>query len=359
MKFTIEMIITGAISFVMVLILVPGLKNLAYKTGLVDKPNHRKIHANAIPLTGGVAIVLATAMALLVSKTFLLGIHQHIYMLCAGLLMLIVGALDDRMDIRPVYRLVIQFGCAYMMAASGLRITSLYGIFGISEISVVFQYVLTIFVIVGVVNAFNLMDGIDGLAGSLAVVGFTAFSVISYSFGKYELTIIFIALIGSIVGFLRFNLSKNKIFMGDGGSLFLGFILVVSGIQLIELTNVHHAIDQSLVLMVVISIFLVPVLDSIRVYAGRIKEGISPFSADKSHLHHLFLLTGLNHKFTALAIVFSTILLISITLSLAFYFPMTIVLILAWIAFKLLTKFLNTNKSLKEWKDRIHQMESE
>jgi UDP-GlcNAc:undecaprenyl-phosphate GlcNAc-1-phosphate transferase len=359
MKFNIEMIITGAIAFIMVLVLVPGLRNLAFKVGLVDKPNYRKLHNNAIPLTGGISIALAGTMALLLSKTFMSGIHENIYMLSGGFLLLIIGTIDDRMEIRPLYRLIIQFGCAYMMAASGLRITSLYGFFGIWEITVVFQYALTIFVIVGVINAFNLMDGIDGLAGSLAVVGFIAFSIVSYAFGRFEYTILFIALIGAILGFLRFNLSKNKIFMGDGGSLFLGFILVVSGIQLIEMTNVHHGMDQSLILMVVISIFLVPVLDSIRVYAGRMKQGISPFSADRSHLHHLFLLAGLSHKITAMAIVLSTIFLLVITISLAFYFPMTIVLILAWLSFKLLTKLLNTNKNLGEWKNKITQMESD
>jgi UDP-GlcNAc:undecaprenyl-phosphate GlcNAc-1-phosphate transferase len=359
MKFTIEMIITGAISLVMVLILVPGLKNLAFRIGLVDKPNHRKLHDDSVPLTGGIAIALGTALSLLVNNTFMEAFQENIYMLSAALLLLIVGALDDRADIRPIYRLVIQFGCAYMIAASGLRISSLYGVFGIGEIPASLQYGLTIFVIVGVVNAFNLMDGIDGLAGSLAIVGLIVFSVLSYAFGRYEYTIVFIALIGAILGFLRFNLSKNKIFMGDGGSLFLGFILVVSGIRLIELTNTYQNIDQSLILLIVISIFLVPVLDSIRVYAGRMSQGISPFSADKSHLHHLFLLTGLTHKFTTLAIVFSAILLVGITISLTYYFPMTIVLILAWLAFKMLTKLLNSNKNLKEWKNRIHQMESE
>ena len=359
MKFNLEMINTGTIAFVLVLVLVPGLRNLAFKIGLVDTPNHRKLHNDAIPLTGGISIALATSMALLVSKTFVSGIHENIYMLCAGFLLLIIGAMDDRMEIKPLYRLIIQFGCAYMMAASGLRISSLYGFFGIGEITIVFQYVLTVFVIVGVINAFNLMDGIDGLAGSLAIVGFIAFSIVTYVFGRYEYTILFIALIGAILGFLRFNLGKNKIFMGDGGSLFLGFILVVSGIQLIEMTNVHDSIDQSLILMVVISIFLVPVLDSIRVYAGRMKKGISPFSADKSHLHHLFLLTGLNHKITALAIVLSTIFLLAITISLAFYFPMTIVLILAWLTFKLLTRLLSSNRDLVEWKNIITKMESD
>jgi len=359
MKFNIEIIVTGAIAFILVLLLVPGLRNLAVKVGLVDIPNHRKLHSKVIPLTGGISIALATIMTLLLSKTFLSGIQENVYMLAAGLVLLTIGALDDRMEIRPLYRLFIQIACAYMMAASGLRITSLYGFFGLYEIAVVFQYALTVIVIVGVINAFNLMDGIDGLAGSLAIVGFICFSIITYVFGKYHFTILFVALIGAIIGFLRYNLSKNKVFMGDGGSLFLGFILVVSGIQIIEMSNVNHAIDQSSILMVVISIFLVPVLDSIRVYAGRMRKGISPFSADKSHLHHLFLLTGLTHKITAMAIVLSSIFILAITISLALYFPMTIVLIIVWLVFKFTTKLLNSNKDLVEWKNRIAKMESD
>lgn len=359
MNFTIELIITGTIAFFLTLVHVPTLNNLAMKAGLVDKPNHRKSHKNLIPLTGGLAIAIATVMALFLSSTFISGLRENMFMLGTSIIMLIIGVLDDRVDIKPIYRLVIQFGCAYAVAASGVRITSLYGVFGIEEIPVIAQYILTITVIVGVVNGFNLMDGVDGLAGSLALIGFIAFAIISYSFRKYDLTIIFMALISAILGFLRFNLSKNKIFMGDGGSLFLGFLLVVSGINLIEISGSYEPIPQYQVLMIVISVFLVPVLDSVRVYAGRMKQGISPFTADKSHLHHLFLLMGLSHKFTALAVTIACILLLLITVTLAFYFPMTIVLIFAWLAFKMLTQFLNTNKNMSEWKIKIQQMESE
>ena len=273
-------------------------------------------------------------------------------------MLLVVGIIDDRRDIKPLYRLIIQFACAYAIADSGARIVSLYGVFGIEEIPLALQYGLTMIVIVGVVNGFNLMDGVDGLAGGLALFGFISFAIISVLMQEYSLTVIFLALVGAIIGFLRFNLSKSKIFMGDGGSLFLGFIMVVSGIKLLVLTDTANFEYGLEVLLVVIGIFLVPVLDSIRVYAGRIREGFSPFRADKSHLHHLFLQTGLSHKFTALIIVISSLLLVAISVGLAYYFPMTVALVVAWLAFKLLTILLKIHKDLKEWKIKISEIET-
>ena len=273
--------------------------------------------------------------------------------------MLVVGMMDDRLDIRPIYRLALQFACAYAIAASGTRIESLYGLFGIGEIPEIAQYVLTMVVIVGVVNGFNLMDGVDGLAGGLALIGFLAFAVLAFLVHEYNLAMIFSALAGAILVFLRFNLSQSKIFMGDGGSLFLGFILVVSGIKLLALSQAGGADYALEVLLVVIGIFLVPVLDSIRVYAGRMRQGLSPFTADKSHLHHLFLLTGLSHKLTSLAIIAFSVALIALTIALVYYVPMTMALLLAWLTFKLLAGLLNAYRRLTEWKLRLQEMEVE
>ena len=359
MKLAIDLIICGFISLVFMQILIPYLRKLAIKTDLVDKPNHRKVHTTQVPLIGGIAIAISTALSLISSYRFMAGPMEPVIMLFASLVLLIMGVLDDKMDIRASYKFLIQLGCAYFIAASGIRITSMYGMFGITLLPLIAQYALTIIVITGVVNAFNLMDGIDGLAGSLATVGFIALAVLSYLLGKYQLTILYTSLVGALIGFLRFNLSKNKIFMGDGGSLFLGFILVVSALQMIKPVNDFKHINPETTLLVVIGIFLLPVLDSLRVYRGRIKNGDSPFKADKSHIHHLFLLLGLNHKRTSLAITITSVSIIALTIILSQYFRMTTVFLMLVASFILLTNILNINKNVQHWIEKIRKMEKE
>jgi UDP-GlcNAc:undecaprenyl-phosphate GlcNAc-1-phosphate transferase len=359
MKLIIELLFTGFTSLIMAIIFIPVLRKIAVKIGLVDMPNYRKVHSKAVPLVGGIAIVLSSILTLSISNIFMSGVIEHSFILGAGIILMITGVIDDKMNINAFIRLAIQFSCAYAMASSGIKITSLYGVFGVYELPVIWQYFLTIVIITGVVNAYNLMDGIDGLAGGLAIVGFSTLSVLFYMLGQYDFVILFVAIIGAIIGFLKFNLSNNKIYLGDGGSLFLGFILVVSGIKLIEMANAFESITQSTALVLVIGIFLLPVLDSLRVYRKRIKSGVSPFKADKSHLHHLFLQLGISHKFTAILITSSSLFLLVFSFILVIYFSLTWVLIIGAFTFLWFTSILVVNKKVKEWSDKIRKMERE
>jgi len=358
MKIVIDLLICGITSFVFIHVMMPFLRKTARKIQLVDKPNFRKVHTIPVPLIGGIAIALATSFSLLTSYRFVNGSPEPFIMLGASIVLLITGVLDDKMDIRAIYKFIIQLGCAYFIAASGIRITTMYGIFGINTLPVLLQYFLTMIVIAGVVNAFNLMDGIDGLAGSLATIGFIVLAVLSYIMGDNQLTVMYTAFVGSLIGFLRFNLGKNKIFMGDGGSLFLGFILVVSGLKMLKPVYSLQHINPDSILMIIVGIFLLPVLDSLRVYRGRIKNGDSPFKADKNHIHHLFLLLGFNHKSTSLAISISTVCILVLTLVLSMFFRMTTVLLIVVLAFTVMMNILNTNKSLHIWMQKIRDMEN-
>ncbi|MEN7549953.1 MraY family glycosyltransferase [Rapidithrix thailandica] len=355
----IELLITGVSALIVGLILVPRLKRWAVKVKLVDKPNHRKLHTEPIPLVGGIAIAIASFLTLLLSEAFIHTIDRHLIVLGASTLLLIVGVLDDKMDIKPLYRLLIQMGCAYAVASSGIRISSFYGIFGMYELPLTIQYIFTILVITGVINAFNLMDGIDGLAGGLSIMGFGTLVILSYLLGRFDLGNLYIAFFGATAAFLKHNLSKKKIFMGDGGSLFLGFTLVIAGIQMIELASQSGSIRSTTVLLIIMGIFWIPVLDSIRVYRSRIKKGVSPFTADKNHLHHLFLLTGLSHQKTSLLINLSALFFLLSIVVLAYYFPLTIVLFVVTLLFILLASVLNINKSLNEWRNKIREMEED
>lgn len=347
--------VSGALIFS--LLLIPVLRRIAIMVGMVDKPNARKVHSEPVPLVGGISIAIATWLALLSSPVFKESFQQNTSLLIGGLIMLIVGALDDRLNIKPVYRLLIQFGCAFAVAFSGIRITSLHGLVGITEIPIYLQYGLTIIVITGVVNAYNLMDGIDGLIGGLTFVAAAVLGVISYQLGLFDLTVLCLAITGAIVGFLRYNLSRRKIFMGDAGSLLLGFVLVVTAIRILNSTNEQNPNEQLKILLLIAGIFLVPVFDSLRVYRARIKRGVSPFKADKTHLHHLFLFLGITHRKATILIVILVLLITLIVAGLVFLIPAIWVIAAGVFVFASVAVVLTLNRSVQEWRERLKDFE--
>ena len=296
MKTLIEFSTLGILALILALIFIPFIKQIAVKVNLVDKPNYRKVHTNAVPLIGGISIAITVLIVLIVSGNQLSFLKEYLPILSSGFVLLIVGVIDDKTDLSAKYKLVIQLLLAFIIALSGPRITTFYGFLGVYEIATWAQYLLTIIVITGVVNAFNLMDGVDGLVGGLSLLGFTMFLVSSVFYNDYFLGKVSVIFIGAIIGFLKFNLSKKKIFMGDAGSLFLGFILVTFGIHFMEKQHSTNNYGYAYGFLILVAFFSIPVLDSIRVYVGRIKQGNSPFKADKSHLHHLLLTAGLTHK---------------------------------------------------------------
>jgi len=357
LKQNFEIILAFFASLTISLILIPSLKLIAHHMGLIDRPNARKVHQNPIPVIGGLVIGISLIMSLLVNSYLLEAVSSYFTIISASLLLMFVGILDDRLNLKAHHRLIIQLCCAYAIAASGIRLTSLYGVFGINELNVYVSYALTIFIITGVINAFNLIDGIDGLAGFLSLLGFSIFSYLLYIMGHYTLLIILMSLTGGIVGFLKYNLSAKKIFLGDGGSLLLGSLLVSSGVQIVELssTNVHLDVNHSIT--IVFGIFLIPVFDSLRVYWGRMQRGFSPFRADKSHLHHLLIFFRISHKKASSIIALSTLALIIISFSFQ-TIGLNGSIIAVSLIFILLTGILSAIKNLLEWKNKIKKLEN-
>lgn len=349
--------IIGAL--LLALMFIPLIKNFAARVGLIDKPNARKVHSTPVPLAGGIAIAMTTIVVLLLNPKFMEGIQHNFIWLTGAIIMLVIGALDDRFDIKPSYRLLIQLGCAFAVAYSGIRINSFYGLFGIEEIPVLAQYILTVVVITGVVNAYNLMDGIDGLIGGLSLVGALVLGILSYTHHHQDIFILCLTLSGAIIGFLRHNLSRKKIFMGDAGSLFLGFSLVVIAIKLLNSTEPGNSEQGMKIFLFVSGIFLVPVLDSLRVYRARIKRGGSPFKADKTHLHHLFLYLGLTHRRASLMIVVLSSLILLVVVSMVYLVPVTWVIIIGIMIFSFITWILTINNSMREWRTKLEELERE
>jgi len=351
-----NLILTPAISLAIVLSIMPLLRLAAIKLHLVDKPNARKSHNGQIPLVGGLAISFATMATLLVSSPSWIELSGISFMLIAAGILLVIGVIDDKTDLRASLKLTIQIALAYYAFSNGIRIETFHGILGINEIPDVFQYIITLIVITGVVNAFNLMDGIDGLAAGLAFVAFILFGWMAFITGQLMLLYLFLALIGALLGFMRFNFStKVKVFMGDAGSLFIGFIMVLSAISLIQAAQGTPTIG--LVFPVVIGVLSLPVLDSLRVYRRRAKNGFSPFRADRTHFHHLVLQLGIKPHNATLLIIFVSGLLITLSIAIGTLTSFTLMILSIMTAFILISWLLSLNSKVTYWKEKVLEME--
>ena len=337
---------------------IPALKLFAPNLGLLDKPNARKVHKNAIPVIGGLGIGITLVISLFVNPYLFEILSKYYVVLSASLLLMFIGILDDKLNLRASHRLLIQVVCAYALAAAGIRLTSLYGIFGIGSLDTMASYTLTIILVTGVVNAFNLIDGIDGLAGFLALVGLSIFSFLAFLVADLALVIVLISLVGSVIVFLAHNLGKRKIFLGDGGSLLLGFVLVSVGIQLIETSNTNVNLDVHNTISIVFGVFLIPVLDSIRVYWSRMQEGFSPFRADKRHIHHLFLSFKLSHKKASSTLAITTLLLTALVVILYQAYGLSSAIVMVSVLFLLTTSVFASVMKLGDWRRIIGELEN-
>ena len=273
-------------AFVFTLLIIPVLIYGTRRLKLFDMPGTRKLHQAPVPTLGGLAIAAGMVAGLCLWIPFAADAWQLAFVF--GILtLLVLGMMDDLRDLPAKYKLAIQAGVALLMAASGIRITSLEGIMDIYELPVAVQYLLTILLITGVTNAFNLIDGIDGLAGGIGFMSLTTVGIFLAAGGDHYSAAVAMALAGAILAFLYFNFNPARIFMGDTGSLMLGFITAVLCIRLQQVNAfaVKPVITHSPVF--ILGIVLIPVFDTIRVFYLRMRRGVSPFTADRTHLHHL------------------------------------------------------------------------
>jgi UDP-GlcNAc:undecaprenyl-phosphate GlcNAc-1-phosphate transferase len=283
------------------LLLTPLVKKFAFWVGAVDAPNHRKVHTRIMPRLGGLAMFTAFAGAYFVISPAISVINQDagLALLLGGLVIVITGALDDRFQLSPRWKLLGQLIAAIIVVAFGFKIDFLNVPFGaswnlISWISIP----LTIFWIVGVTNAINLIDGLDGLSAGVSGIATATIMVVALlTGGSSGMTVVLLSaiLLGSIVGFLFYNFHPAKIFMGDSGALFLGFSLALFSIMGFKQATLVSFLVPLLILGVPLSDTFFAIL---RRYVNKM-----PISApDKSHLHHCLLQLGFSHRATVLII---------------------------------------------------------
>jgi len=291
-------LLTYVMAFVLTLIFIPPVIFMVKRFKLFDRPNARKEHSVPTPTFGGISIFAGMMVSLLFWFKF--NNHPSVITLFLSMVLLFgVGIMDDLKDLAARYKLVIEAGLASLLAVSGIRITSFGGLFGINELHIIAQYVITVITIVGITNAFNLIDGIDGLAGGLGFMSLVTLGIFLTISKDLNYAMIAFALAGALLGFLYFNFNPARIFMGDTGSLMLGFVIAVLCVQLMKVNALYTAPVVPNIYVFTLGIVMIPVFDTLRVFGTRIWKGRSPFSADKTHIHHLVTNKGFTHGFAA------------------------------------------------------------
>lgn len=292
------------ISFLVVIVTTPIINRIGKRNGLVDKPNHRKVHQRPMVRLGGVAMFIGVVVALLIvwgmggfgalktgKESEVLGVA------IGGIAFFLIGLADDLFNLSPKTRLVLQVVVSGLVWQSGVQIDFLTnpiaGLFSLPEWA---SLPITVVWLVGMANAINWIDGLDGLAAGVS--GIAAFVMLwtCLFMGQPQAALFAAALAGASFGFLRYNFNPAQIFMGDGGAYFIGFTL--AGVGVIGLVK---SVTTVAVLLPYV-ILAVPILDMSAVILDRLRRGKSPFVADKRHLHHRLLKAGLSQRLAVLFI---------------------------------------------------------
>lgn len=307
--FILAFIIAMSLSY----ILTPYAKKMAYKIGAIDVPkDNRRVHKEPIPRLGGLAIyvafVIATMIIAVISREFL-DFDKQLYGIFAGAtIIVLIGVIDDSKQISAKYKLLGQIVAALVVVYSGVRIESVTNVFNNTGFSVLEKssIPLTIFWIVGITNTVNLIDGLDGLAAGVSSIAALSLAYVAYFSGQANgeiIAIILIVLAGSLIGFLPYNFNPAKIFMGDTGSLLVGFILAT--------ISVEGVIKSATTIAVAVPVLAlgVPIFDTTFAIIRRLVNKRPIMEADKGHLHHRLLDQGLSQKQTVLVLYFISTLL--------------------------------------------------
>ena len=298
----------GIIAFIVSYMLTPYIAQVGKKQNMVDLPGHRKVHKEAIPNLGGIVIFFGFLLALL----FVVSIEgQYRALLIGGILILLLGIIDDIVDLSPKYKFFIQLIPALIVIIYNSQLINSFILVQLTKLDLLgyLIYPISILWIVGITNSINLIDGLDGLACGVSIISLCFLLVLVILYQLETLTIITIALLFSMLAFLKYNFYPAKIFLGDSGSTFAGFIIAsISALWVIR--------SQNAVFLFVPIIFLaLPIFDTLFAIFRRYREHRPIFQADQGHLHHRLLSRGIKHKnvvlfLWALSFIFSIIALV-------------------------------------------------
>lgn len=335
------LIIVGAciISMLIEMMILPRVIFIAKKKKLFDLPNKRKKHNHPIPRLGGLTftpiILLVTLFSLFIrfkfriwtEELFFYRIPETILLVCGLLLIYLLGAKDDLVGVSFKKKFIIQFIASLCIVSSGVYINNLYGLLGFYEIPDIVGIILSLGLITFTTNAINLIDGADGLASGISAVALFAYGIFFGIYGMWTYAGVAFITLGILIPFFYYNFFHNtrKIFMGDTGSLTLGFILAFMILRLAKYPPLSEIVVNGQLLLILSALFI-PLFDAFKVMIVRISMGRGPFSPDRNHIHHKLMDLGLSKRKTVAVLVFSGVIIIILNWILLNYINCNLVL---------------------------------
>jgi UDP-GlcNAc:undecaprenyl-phosphate GlcNAc-1-phosphate transferase len=305
--------LSAFLAFIATFFSIPVIIQVAKEKRLFDEPDERKVHKTVIPTLGGLGIFAGFILATLLGSKHDLN-NELPYFSAAAVVIFFLGIKDDILIISASKKFIGQLLAAgIIIKFGGLQINNMFGLFGIHAIPPFVSVILTFFTIVVITNSFNLIDGVDGLAGTLGLLTTLVFGSYFLYVGEINYAVMAFALSGSLLGFLIYNFSPAKIFMGDTGSLLLGLvnsILVIKFINLSHTSTVSFHLDSAPVIG--FAILMIPLFDTLRIFTYRILDRRSPFSPDRNHIHHILLDLGRSHRSVTLICLFANMFFIAL-----------------------------------------------
>ena len=277
------------------------MRKFAKKVGLVDKPSSRKLHSGAVPLVGGISICISILYFLFNNPNLLP--NTELYSACI-IILVGIGAIDDKIDLHFQLRFAVQATLSVaMMVIGDIELNTIGDILGTGDIITLgwFGYFVTILAVVGAINAFNMVDGIDGLLGGLSIVTFSGLGIMLHYDGQYNLSYICLVMVIIIAPYILLNLGffgrKRKVFMGDAGSMLIGFTVIW-----LLLLSSQNGSKPPLRPVTALWLIAIPLMDMVAIMIRRIRKGRSPFKPDREHLHHIFQRLGFSSAQTLVII---------------------------------------------------------
>lgn len=302
----VQIVLSVIIALFITVTAIPVIINISRLKDLMATIEQRSSHDELTPTLGGIAIFAATLITYFIWA--IPGESHELHLIFSALIILFfLGIKDDILILSPKKKILIQIAASVLVITmSDLRIVNLFGILSFYHIAYTYSLILTIFSILTLINALNLIDGIDGLAGMVGLLVSSFFTIIFYHQNEFAYSVLSAALTGSLIGFLRYNWSiRNKIFMGDTGSLVVGFLISMFAIKYINI-NSNYSLNPNLdshAPLFVVSLLLLPLFDTLRMFIIRIYAGKSPFVGDRKHFHHILIDLGLSHKAATMSMI--------------------------------------------------------
>lgn len=343
------------IALLLGMIMIPNILLISYRKRLFDLPDSRKVHTNPIPRLGGLSFLPAIVItfALMTGLRYLFGfpvenlpmprtLYEFLFWIVGAMSLYLVGVQDDLISVGYRWKFLVQLIAALLLVFCGDWIHSIGGLFGVYDLPAWLGIPLTTILIVYIINAINLIDGVDGLASGLSCISLAVLAYMHILVQQYIYAFLALATLGILIPFWCYNVFGNefrghKLFMGDTGSLTLGYILsfLIIHLSSVPLDGEKHSNPT---LIMAITTLLVPLFDVVRVVMHRIRNGKNPFLPDKNHFHHKLINTGMRVRWVMVSILFTALFFITLNFLLLPYCNVTLIFILdivLWIALHL------------------------